>query len=154
LVRQKIFGSGMAYIGAMGVHVTKTLAPGEKILIDGDALIAWESTVDFQIRRTGTCCTSCCSGEGFFNTELTGPGTVFLQSFSHGKFKRFAAEWAVGARGIKTALGQGAPTSAEDGDGMAAPLLTVVATQIDPSEVRRRGLAYGKTIESNTMDRD
>ena len=26
----------------------------------------------------------CCAGEGLFNTKLTGPGEVFLQSYSHG----------------------------------------------------------------------
>ena len=43
----------------------------------------------------GTCC---CAGEGLFNTKLTGPGEVFLQSYSHGKFKNYAIEWYLGNR--------------------------------------------------------
>ena len=40
----------------------------------------------------------CCAGEGLFNTKLTGPGEVFLQSYSHGKFKNYAIEWYLGNR--------------------------------------------------------
>ncbi len=45
---------------------------------------AGEDSVEFDVRTTGGCCTCCCAGEGLFNTKLTGPGEVFLQSYSHG----------------------------------------------------------------------
>ena len=54
---------------------------------------AGEDSVEFDVRTTGGCCTCCCAGEGLFNTKLTGPGEVFLQSYSHGKFKNYAIEW-------------------------------------------------------------
>ena len=90
---QVIKGDGMAFIGAMGVITHKTLAPGETLLVDTNSLVSWEDSVEFDVRTTGGCCTCCCAGEGLFNTKLTGPGEVFLQSYSHGKFKNYAIEW-------------------------------------------------------------
>ena len=36
----------------------------------------------------GGLCTICCGGEGLFNTVVTGPGNVYLQSMS---FERYRA---------------------------------------------------------------
>ena len=99
LIRQVIKGDGMAFIGAMGVITHKTLAPGETLLVDTNSLVSWEDSVEFDVRTTGGCCTCCCAGEGLFNTKLTGPGEVFLQSYSHGKFKNYAIEWYPWLRG-------------------------------------------------------
>ena len=82
-------------IGSMGVITHKTLAPGETLLVDTNSLVSWEDSVEFDVRTTGGCCTCCCAGEGLFNTKLTGPGEVFLQSYSHGKFKNYAIEWCL-----------------------------------------------------------
>ena len=79
----------------LGVITHKTLAPGETLLVDTNSLVSWEDSVEFDVRTTGGCCTCCCAGEGLFNTKLTGPGEVFLQSYSHGKFKNYAIEWCL-----------------------------------------------------------
>jgi DNA-binding winged helix-turn-helix (wHTH) protein len=36
----------------------------------------------------GSIAAICCAGEGIFNTELTGPGTIYLQSMSIDKLRR------------------------------------------------------------------
>lgn len=75
-------GSGMAFLCAMGTVITKTLQPGEVMLADTHSVLAFERTVEYSIRRTGNCKTMCCGGEGLFNTKLTGPGTVWIQSMN------------------------------------------------------------------------
>ena len=119
LIRQVIKGDGMAFIGAMGVLTSKTLEAGETLVVDTTSVVAWQDSVHFDVRRTGGLCTCCCAGEGLFNTTLQGPGEVFLQSYSHGKFKQFAEIWALqhGAHGGLATQGGaafgGAPSAAE-----------------------------------------
>lgn len=146
LVRQVLKGDGMAFIGAMGVITHKVLAPGETLLIDTNSLVSWEDTVEFDVKTTGGFCTCCCAGEGLFNTKLTGPGEVYMQSYSHGKFKNYAIDWYLGQRasgGLQRVANNG---GAALGGGPAAAEGIVGALEIDPlddapSEFRRRGAA-------------
>ena len=45
-------------------------------------------SIELSIKTAGGLCTCCCGGEGFFNTVLTGPGLVYVQSMSFQKFKK------------------------------------------------------------------
>eukprot|EP00934_Nitzschia_sp_Nitz4_P009061 Nitzschia sp. Nitz4//scaffold206_size41850//13383//14260//NITZ4_007418-RA/size41850-processed-gene-0.50-mRNA-1//-1//CDS//3329541553//9051//frame0 len=76
------------FLMAMGTVVKKTLNAGESILVDGDSLLCFESTITVDIRAVGSLSVMCCAGEGLFNTELTGPGTIWMQSFSIDKMRR------------------------------------------------------------------
>ena len=140
LIRQVIKGDGMAFMGAMGVITTKTLAAGETLQVDTTSVVAWEDSVKFAVRRTGSFFTCCCAGEGMFNTTLEGPGLVFLQSYSHGKFKQFAEIWALqnggGAGNFMSQGGAafgGAPSAADDD-------VLIEGVALSPDDVRRRGL--------------
>ena len=75
-------GSGMAFLNAMGTVITKTLQPGEIMLADTHSVLAFDQSVQYSVRRTGNCKTMMCGGEGLFNTKLTGPGVVWLQSMT------------------------------------------------------------------------
>ncbi|KAH8071830.1 hypothetical protein JL720_11332 [Aureococcus anophagefferens] len=170
LVRQKISGNGMAFLGAMGVLTTKTLAEGETFVVDSNSLVAWEETVKFSIKRTGGCLTCCCSGEGMFNTTLEGPGTIFTQSYSHAKFKTFAINQALLGTKASSVMGAnesplaamaggvlgevlGAPPAAE---GIPATVLMASAQPVSLDDVRRRGLVMASAaapIEASSMDR-
>jgi uncharacterized protein (AIM24 family) len=77
-----------AFLIAMGTVIKKTLNPGEKILVDGDSILCFESSVQIDVRAVGNLCTMCCSGEGIFNTEMTGPGTIWMQSLSIDKMRK------------------------------------------------------------------
>lgn len=68
------------FLMAMGTVIKKTLKSGESILVDGDSLLCFEPTITVDIRKVGSFATMCCSREGLFNTELTGPGTIWMQS--------------------------------------------------------------------------
>ena len=169
LIRQVIKGDGMAFMGAMGVITTKTLAAGETLQVDTTSVVAWEDSVKFAVRRAGSFFTCCCAGEGMFqrpvavtiferfdreneekslptclvgmfNTTLEGPGLVFLQSYSHGKFKQFAEIWALqnggGAGNVMSQGGAafgGAPSAADDD-------VLIEGVALSPDDVRRRGL--------------
>ena len=50
---------------------------GEKIYVDPAGLMAWEESVQLTIHFGGICC--CVNKEAMFQTELTGPGTAYLQ---------------------------------------------------------------------------
>jgi len=86
-VRQTVGGTGTAFLQAMGTIMTKELGPGEKLVVDTDSVVAWSDSIELSIRRAGGCCTCCCGGEGAFNTVLSGPGVVYIQSMSWKKFK-------------------------------------------------------------------
>ena len=75
MIRQVLKGDGIAFIGAMGVLTHKVLAPGEKLIVDTNSVVAWEETVEYGVKKnSGGLCMCCCGGEGFFSTQLTGSG--------------------------------------------------------------------------------
>ena len=149
LIRQVLEGNDTAFIGAMGVLATKHLAEGETLVVDTTSVVAWQDTVTFDVKRAGGCLTCCCAGEGMFNTVLKGPGEVFVQSYSKGKFKQYAETWALAKSGAAGQLASqggaafgGGPVKPEDA--LAAPsvadILLADAHVVAPDDVRRRGL--------------
>lgn len=85
---QHLSGSGIALLNAGGTVVQKQLGPGERILVDSDSIVAFTDGVGYDVRQVGNFLTCCFGGEGCFNTELSGPGTVYLQSLSYEKLIR------------------------------------------------------------------
>jgi uncharacterized protein (AIM24 family) len=85
---QSVENGVWAFLMAMGTVVKKTLGSGEKMLVDGDSILCFESSVSIDIRFVGNIAAVCCGGEGIFNTEMTGPGTLWLQSLSIDKMRK------------------------------------------------------------------
>lgn len=86
---QTIQNGEWVFLMAMGTVIQKNLAPGEKILVDTDSVLCFEASVSIDIEPVGGgLCTCCCAGEGLFNTSMTGPGKIFLQSLSIDKMRR------------------------------------------------------------------
>lgn len=77
-----------AFLMAMGTVVKKSLQAGESILVDGDSILCFEDSVSVDVRAVGNIAAICCGGEGIFNTELSGPGTIWLQSMSIDKLRK------------------------------------------------------------------
>lgn len=90
-IRQQAVGSGTILLAASGTVVQKTLAPGEKIIVDTDSIVGFQESVKMSVVAAGGCCTMCCGGEGMFNTQLEGPGLVIVQSMSFEKYRRAIA---------------------------------------------------------------
>jgi len=110
-VRQYLKGVGVGFLGAMGTIMVKTLGEGEVVEIDTHSVVAWDSTVKLGVKATGGICVMCCGGEGMFNTTMTGPGTVYMQSYSYEKYQKAMQQFILGKPkgGGGDGLGFGAP---------------------------------------------
>jgi uncharacterized protein (AIM24 family) len=85
---QTVSNGEWAFLMAMGTVLQKVLAPGEKLLVDTDSVLCFESSVTIDIQWVGNIAAICCGGEGLFNTTMTGPGKVWIQSLSIDKMRR------------------------------------------------------------------
>lgn len=90
---QKIWtqSRGTAFLSAGGTVLEKDLKEGEVIVIDTDAIVAYQDTVSLSYRFAGNCLVCCYGGEGCFNTTASGPGKILIQSMSYRKFKASVA---------------------------------------------------------------
>ena len=79
-VMQKISGDGLVFIEIDGNCKEYTLAPGESIIVDTGYLAAMTDGCTLDVRTVKGAKNMLFGGEGFFNTVITGPGTVYLQS--------------------------------------------------------------------------
>ncbi|MFW6230941.1 MAG: TIGR00266 family protein [Nanoarchaeota archaeon] len=79
-ILQKLSGKGEAFLHAGGFIVEKELKKGEIIRIDTGCLVAFESTIDYDIQFTGGVKTALFGGEGLFLATLEGPGKVWIQT--------------------------------------------------------------------------
>jgi uncharacterized protein (AIM24 family) len=80
LILNEVQGDGTVFLNASGTILMRRLQPGERLVSDQSSVVAFSSTCQFDIKRSGGLGMLCCGGEGLFNTVLTGPGTVVLQS--------------------------------------------------------------------------
>ena len=79
-IMQRLSGSGTAFIEIDGAAVEYSLGPGQKIVIDTGYLAAMDATCQMDIQTVPGVKTALFGGEGLFNTVVTGPGRVILQS--------------------------------------------------------------------------
>ena len=78
-ILQKLKGDGNVYIHAGGTIVEKKLN-GEKLRIDTGCIVAFESSIHYDIERAGNMKSMFLGGEGLFLATLQGTGRVWLQS--------------------------------------------------------------------------
>ncbi|MEZ7872919.1 MAG: TIGR00266 family protein [Eubacteriales bacterium] len=79
-IMQKISGQGFAFVEIDGELVEYDLKPGEVLVVDTGNVAGFESTVSMDIRQVPGLKNKLLGGEGLFNTHLTGPGKVWLQT--------------------------------------------------------------------------
>ncbi|MBR2258601.1 MAG: TIGR00266 family protein [Blautia sp.] len=79
-VMQKISGSGIAFIEIDGSVVEYNLQPGQQLVIDTGYLAMMDASVNMEIRQVKGVKNALFGGEGLFNTVVTGPGRVLLQT--------------------------------------------------------------------------
>lgn len=99
-ILQKLEGDGLGFLHAGGTVVTRELAAGEVLRLDTGCLVAFDSSVDYDIQSVPGIKTALFGGEGFFFARLTGPGTVWIQSlpFSRLASRIYAAAPQTGGR--------------------------------------------------------
>ena len=79
-VLQKVSGSGIAFAEFDGHVVQYDLQAGQTIVVDTGNLAAYEPSVNMEIQTVPGMKNMLFGGEGLFNTVLTGPGKVWLQT--------------------------------------------------------------------------
>ena len=79
-IMQRLSGRGAAFAEVDGELVEYTLAPGQSMIIDTGNVLGFESSVSIDIQQVKGLKNKLLGGEGFFNTVLTGPGRIWLQT--------------------------------------------------------------------------
>ena len=79
-IMQKLSGHGTAFVEIDGDLVEYNLQPGQKMIVDTGNVAGFEATVQMDIQAVSGAKNVLFGGEGLFNTVLTGPGRVWLQT--------------------------------------------------------------------------
>lgn len=79
-IMQKLSGQGTVFIEIDGSATEYTLGAGEQLIVDTGYLAAMEETCSMDIVQVPGVKNMLFGGEGVFNTVVTGPGKVVLQS--------------------------------------------------------------------------
>lgn len=79
-IMQKLSGNGMAFIEIDGHGEEYSLAPGQQLVVDTGNLAMMDATCSLDIRTVKGVKNMFFGGEGVFNTVVTGPGNVILQT--------------------------------------------------------------------------
>ena len=77
---QKLSGNGTAFLEFDGSIKEYTLEAGQQIIVDTGYVAAMDSTCSLDFQSVKGLKNKFLGGEGFFNTVVTGPGKVWLQT--------------------------------------------------------------------------
>ena len=79
-IMQKLSGTGLCFVEVDGELVEYDLAAGQQMIIDTGNVLGFEPTVSIDIQTVKGVKNVLLGGEGLFNTVLTGPGKIWLQT--------------------------------------------------------------------------
>ena len=79
-IMQRISGSGMVFAEIDGELVEYQLEPGQQMVVDTGNVAGFEPSVSIEIQQVPGIKNKVLGGEGLFNTILTGPGRIWLQT--------------------------------------------------------------------------
>jgi len=79
-IMQRLSGYGTAFVEIDGELVEYELEPGQQIVVDTGNVAGFTPTVSMEIQQVPGLKNKLLGGEGLFNTVLTGPGRVWLQT--------------------------------------------------------------------------
>ena len=79
-IMQKFEGKGMIFLEIDGSIKEYDLAPGESIILDTGYLAAMTETVKMDVVTVKGVSNVLFGGEGLFNTKVTGPGHIWVQT--------------------------------------------------------------------------
>ncbi|WP_294548101.1 TIGR00266 family protein [uncultured Pseudoflavonifractor sp.] len=79
-IMQRLSGCGMAFAEIDGELIEYDLMPGQQLVVDTGNVAGFEPTVSIDIQQVPGLKNMFFGGEGIFNTLLTGPGKVWLQT--------------------------------------------------------------------------
>lgn len=79
-IMQRLSGSGTAFVEFDGHVVEYELRPGQSMVVDTGYLAAMDATCSMEIQSVPGVKNALFGGEGLFNTVITGPGKIYLQT--------------------------------------------------------------------------
>ena len=79
-IMQKLSGYGTAFVEIDGYAIEYNLGPGQSMLVDTGFIAMMDATCSMDIQSVGGVKNALLGGEGLFNTLVTGPGKVVLQT--------------------------------------------------------------------------
>ena len=79
-ILQRLSGNGVAFAEIDGELMEYELAPGEQLVVSTGNVAGFTPTVKMDIQQVPGLKNKLLGGEGLFNTLLTGPGTVWIQT--------------------------------------------------------------------------
>ncbi len=83
----KTVGSGDMFVNAWGGIIKKELDAGERMILDNYQLVAMTATAQYKVTKHGGFKTTLFGGEALV-IEITGPGTVYIQTKNIMEFTR------------------------------------------------------------------
>ena len=79
-IMQRVSGQGMVFVEIDGELVEYELEAGQQILVDTGNVAGFTPSVQMEIKQVPGLKNKLLGGEGLFNTLLTGPGKIWLQT--------------------------------------------------------------------------
>ena len=79
-IMQRLSGWGTAFIEIDGELIEYELKPGQQLVVDSGYVAGFETSVRMDVQSISGAKNVLFGGEGLFNTVLTGPGRVWLQT--------------------------------------------------------------------------
>ena len=79
-ILQRLSGDGKVFIHVGGTVIRKELKANEHLRVDTGCLVAFQPSVNYDIKFIGGFKNVLFGGEGLFYASLTGPGIVYLQT--------------------------------------------------------------------------
>lgn len=81
-IMEKITGPGIVFLELDGYSPEYDLAPGEKLICDTGVVAIMDSTCSMDVQMVKGVKNMFFGGEGLFDTVVTGPGKVYLQTMT------------------------------------------------------------------------
>jgi len=89
----KLTGAGTAFLSTYGAAQTIDIPAGESVAIDNGYLIAWESSLPYEITKAASSWFSAFTTGSGFVCRFTGPGQVIVQTRNPWSFARWLGEY-------------------------------------------------------------
>lgn len=90
-IMQRVTGPGMAFFELDGYCPVYDLAPGEQLVCDTGVMALMDSSCTMNVQMVKGAKNIFLGGEGLFDTIVTGPGRVYLQTMSAAKLTQLLA---------------------------------------------------------------
>jgi uncharacterized protein (TIGR00266 family) len=79
-IMQKLTGNGTAFVEIDGSAIRYNLQPGQQLIVDTGHVVLMSSTCSIDVQMVKGVKNMFLGGEGLFNTVVTGPGEVVMQT--------------------------------------------------------------------------